>query len=479
MWHACGRMATRSVYLRRRMVALALVVIAAVALVVTLASHHGGGEAARGPVPPAATRVLPPVDPLRYDPARRADYERHAALGLSHVIYTKTPGGVIASARRTDRFRGAIARVAAAHHLDPDVLSGIVLLESAGRPDAQASSDLSSAVGLTQILAETGQHLLGLKVDVPAAERLTRGIARRRRVAARTRRRMAVDERFDPAKALEATARYLDFARSKLGGRMDLAVESYHMGVGNLQQALARYGRGAVPYAQLYFDSSPVRNFAAWRKLASLGDDSSTYYWRVLAARQIVRLYRSDPGALADLAVLQSHKASSEEVLHPEATTPPYADGGAIDDALGKGELVPLPGADLRAAGIRVDPRMGALAGRIGSRPQRYRALRPQALAVLEAIGRTVRRISGQKGALILTSTVRDAKYQRVLAATDIEATQAFSLHTTGWAFDLARVYRSRGQALALQFMLDRMAALGLIAWVREPHAIHVTVAAR
>ncbi|MGZ6709126.1 MAG: hypothetical protein ACXVFN_19565, partial [Solirubrobacteraceae bacterium] len=90
-----------------------------------------------------------------------------------------------------------------------------------------------------------------------------------------------------------------------------------------------------------------------------------------------------------------------------------------------------------------------------------------------------VQRISGEKGGLILTSTVRDVEYQKALINTDIEATQAFSLHTTGWAFDIARVYRSRAQALALQFMLDRLAALGLVAWVRERQAIHVTVAAR
>ena len=472
-------MTTRTVHQRRRLVALSLVVIVAGTLVIALAYDKGGGRESRGPLPPASTRVLPPVDPLRYVASRQADYERHAALGLSHVIYAKTPGGVLASAQRTERFRAIYARVGARHGLDADTLAAIAMLESAGRPDAQASSDLSSAVGLTQILAETGQNLLGLHIDVKQSERLTRGIDRGSRVAARTRKRMRIDERFDPAKAVEATARYLDFAKSKLGGRFDLAVESYHMGVGNLQQALARYGKGDVPYAQLYFDSSPVRNFAAWRKLASLGDDSSTYYWRVLAAKEILRLYRTDRRTLSDLAELQSHKASSEEVLHPEATTPPYADGAAIDDALGKGELVALPTARLRAVGIRVDPSMGALAPKIGSKRSRYRALRPQALAVLEAIGRGVRRISHDNGSLILTSSVRDRKYQAVLAATDIEATQAFSLHTTGWAFDLARVYHSSAQSHALQFMLDRLAALGLVAWVREPRAIHVTVATR
>ena len=49
-------------------------------------------------------------------------------------------------------------------------------------------------------------------------------------------------------------------------------------------------------------------------------------------------------------------------------------------------------------------------------------------------------------------------------------------MHTTGWAFDIERRYVSREQALAFQFVLDRLQVLGAIAWAREPNAIHVTV---
>jgi hypothetical protein len=62
------------------------------------------------------------------------------------------------------------------------------------------------------------------------------------------------------------------------------------------------------------------------------------------------------------------------------------------------------------------------------------------------------------------------------VAAANIEATHGYSLHTTGYAFDIRRRYSSRAQALAFQFMLDRLQAMNLIAWVREPDAIHVTV---
>ena len=124
------------------------------------------------------------AQPFNYVPAQRAAYERDAALGLSHVLFAKSPGGVAASARRTAHWRPIIDRVARAHRLDPDMLEAIVMLESAGRADARASDDLRSAAGLTQILAETGQNLLGLHIDVKASERLTRGILRGHRVAA-------------------------------------------------------------------------------------------------------------------------------------------------------------------------------------------------------------------------------------------------------------------------------------------------------
>jgi hypothetical protein len=248
------------------------------------------------------------------------------------------------------------------------------------------------------------------------------------------------------------------------------------MGVGNLQRALRAYGKDRIPYAQLYFDSSPLRHSKAWRILSALGDDSATYLWRVLAARDILRLYRSDPRALSREAVLQSHKASAEEVLHPRDRTRVYADPDAIGKARASGELRDLSASELAADGVRIDPRMGELAHRIGQSARLYRALRPEALAMLEAMGSGTRAIAGA-GPLMVTSTVRDERYQRLLASGDVEATHAYSLHTTGFAFDIARTYVSRGQALAFQFVLDRLTARGLIAWVREPGAIHVTVA--
>ena len=225
-------------------------------------------------------------------------------------------------------------KAAAEAGVDPDLIEGMVLLESAGRPGRAASDDLESAAGLTQILAQTATGLLGMHVDVAASERLTRKLGRARgpRQADRIRaQRAQVDERFDPAKALAATGRYLKQAKDEFG-REDLAVVSYHMGIGNLQSVLGAYGDDGASYAQLYFDTSPDSHARAYRMLYALGDDSKTYYWRVLASREVMRLYRDDRAKLERLAELQARhglgRAGASSRRHRRRHRGGHADAG-------------------------------------------------------------------------------------------------------------------------------------------------------
>ena len=460
---------------------LAVLALAAFALV------RGGDEEPPRLVPGSGEPVGASddvVDPLAYDEDREAQLAASAARGYAHVLYAKSPGGAVASAARTARWRPLVEAAAETAGFDADTLEAMVLLESAGRPGAVADPELVGAVGLTQILAETGENLLGLRVDPRRARAITRSIRRAQRrgddeLVARLRaRRARADERFDPAKALGASMRYIAIARDELDDRDDLAVVSYHMGIGNLQNVLEDYGEGEVSYTRLFFDTSPLNNADAWRRLAALGDDSSTYLWRVLAAREIMRLHRSDPDELVRLSRLHTAKNSAEEVLHPPTLTPRFDVPGDVEDAYDDGAIVALPAPELAAAGLRVGRAMGELAGRLDRERALYRGLRPEALVLLRYLGAGVREISGT-APLVLTSTVRDQRYQRLLIGRNPEATQNYSLHTTGWAFDVRRRYRSDAQAQAFQFMLDRLQAHDLVAWVREPGAIHVTVSER
>jgi soluble lytic murein transglycosylase-like protein len=167
-----------------------------------------------------------------------------AARGLDRGLFTSSPGGVVGTAARVAQWRPLIVRAARGSGFSPNVLEALVLVESAGRPEVLAGSDVSSAAGLTQIVASTGRQFLRMHVNTDISRRLTRAIYRAAlrghfvRAHQLAVRRRHVDERFAPMKSLRATVRYLTKARGYLG-RNDLAIVSYHMGIGNLQHVVA------------------------------------------------------------------------------------------------------------------------------------------------------------------------------------------------------------------------------------------------
>jgi len=452
--------------LRRARLFILVFLLVAGATLAGLAFTGRDGPPSFGPV------IVDPdePDPFAYESGREDEFVRRATAGHSHVLYAKSPGGAVATARRVERWRPAIERAAGATGFDPDLLEAIVFLESAGSPSARASDDLEGAVGLTQILAGTATTLLGMRVDVAASERLTRLMRRRGPSARLLRKRRGVDERFDPRKALAGAVHYLEIADERFG-RGDLAIVSYHMGMGNLENVLDEYGDPDAGWAQAYFDATPSNHPRAYALLSGFGDDSASYLWRVYAARQIMRLYREDPGELRRLARLQTAKASAEEVLHPSSSTKRFESPADLERAYRSGELRPFEG----VRGMRLDPQAGELAGRVDAEPSLYHGLRPDAYELAVYLAAGVRGVSGTRAPLTVTSTVRDQEYQRLLARGNPFATREYSLHTTGFAFDVRRDYASRAQAVAFQYMLDRLQSLDLIAWVREPGAIHIT----
>jgi hypothetical protein len=472
---------------------IAGILLVLLAIIVLISSCGGDGDD-----PGDENRAVVPADPgsttpvgrtalrlLRPDVGEREDdLTRRAEAGFANPLYRLVPGGAVASAARVSKYRDLIEEVAKAGDEDPDVLEGMVYLESAGRPEVLAGGDIAGAVGLTQIVAGTGTQLLDMKIDLQRSKTLTGRIAReerRGRDAEADRLRAArarIDERFDPKKALEATVRYLKFARGQLDDRDDLAVASYHMGVGNLQNLMEAVGQGTTSYAAMYFSIDPRRTPEATALAVKLADDSTSYLWRVGAAERIMRLYRDDRAALTRENELQNRKASSEDVLHPVESTKVFDDPSDLADAERTGEVEGLPRAALRANGITIDRAMGELAPRLDQPKRRYRALRPGALAGLLTIGATVRALNGDETPatrLTVTSTVRDRDYQAMLGAENVQATRALSQHTTGWAMDISRTYPRGYTAELFQWTLTRLQALNLIAWVREPTAIHLT----
>jgi hypothetical protein len=463
----------RRASIQQRRARLAGLIFLLVVIVAILLSTLGGSL----PAPPRGGAALgaAPGDRFGYRASREADFVARATAGEANVLFVQSPGGAMATAARVAAYRPLIDRVTAGTNIDPNLLEALVFVESAGRPQVIAGSDPANAAGLTQILASTGQSLLGMNIDLARSRQLTRQIDA---VAAGTRRgllapllaqRAAADPRFKPSTELAATVRYLQDSERQFG-REDLAIESYHMGIGNLHQVLADYNGGApVPYAQLYFDTAPDLHRSAYNLLAGFGDDSSLYLWRVLGAAQIMRLYRTDPSALRHLSALQTSAASNALVLEPPNSSPRFADPAALSAAYLDHALVPLP-SNATQLGLAYYPAMGAGAAKLGVPRGLYRGLRPVALRMLIALAARVRSLAGGAGPVVLRTTAADRQYVR-------QTGTGFASSADGYSFQIARRYVSIAQANAFQAVLDRLQALNLIAWSREPSSIDITVA--
>jgi len=399
----------------------------------TRPKHHEPHATAQLPAPSAAT--------LAVEAHVDAAAARLAAGGFARDLFTETRNRELATARRVAAYRPQIVRAARGSGFSPTVLEGIAYVETArGNGFAYAR-------------------------------------ARSRNLASMTRRA-------GPAASLRRTVHYLVEARRSLG-RGDLAIASYGTGVGRLRGVIAGWAASddattsvvreyRLSYAKLYFSSAPDRHAAAWVRLKAL-DGRGGYYWKVVAAERLMRMYRHNRHSLLYQERLQTRKNSAEEVLHPFAVTPQFRSPHAIAVARAHHVLRAIP-TDSRKTHILVSGTMGQEAHRLGRSPRLYRALRPDTLAVLLYIGGRVHELSGSRP-LVVTSGVRDLRYQRVLTRHNSMATHSYSMHTTGYAFDIARSYGSRQQRAAFQFALDRLEALNLIAYIREPDAIHIAVA--
>jgi hypothetical protein len=429
-----------------------------------------GDAARRAAAAKAAARAVAAQSAL--DEPLAAD----AARAFDRSFFVAGPG-VDETAARVAAWRPLVNRAARGSSVDPDVLEAMVYVESGGSSSVIAGHDASSPAGLTQLSkSQAGQ--LHMSFHLGASRRLTRMIwtayreGRSTKAARLEARRRVRDARFAPLASLRGTVRYLDKAAHVLG-RADLAVASYHLGISNLSRATAGE---PVPFPTLYFASAPDRNVNMWRRLNAHGSVAYDYYWKVLAAERVMRLYRRDRGALAYEGRLQARKNSSEEVIHPRSATPRFHTPRELALAWKKHELRAIP-RNASVTHVAIGPYFAQMAHRLGRSQRLYRGLRPEARTVLLYIGSRVQQLSHARRPLILTSAVRDDVYQSVLMRVNANAARSYSIHTTGYAFDIARVYSSPRQAAAFEYVLNRLAALHAIAYIREATAIHIAVA--
>ena len=257
-----------------------------------------------------------------------------------------------------------------------------MFVESAGRPDVIAGATRPTPSGLTQILAQTGSSLLGMHIDLarsrqadrPDRRRLGAGpgglVARLQRPAGR------VDDRFDPRQALAGDGPLPADRRAALRARRTSRSSPTTWGSATCS-ACSTTTTAATPCRtpQLYFDTAPDHHPPAYALISGFGDDSSLYYWRLLGAQQIMRLYRTDRSALKRQIALQTAADSNADVLHPPGPPRAVRHPGRARRRLRARRSCRCPRTRARL-GLRYDPAIGSLAARLGFAPALYRGLR-------------------------------------------------------------------------------------------------------
>ena len=372
-----------------------LVVAAAAGLAVVLLATRGGPDA---PTHAHARRGQHGDDgrPARLEPDSAAASSSAAPPPASRTCSTpRAPAASSLSAARTATWRPLVERAAKRGSVDPDVLEAIVMLESAGRPDAQASNDLEGAVGLTQILAETGQNLLGMHIDVrreraPDARDPARAQGRgaparappRRRAlrpgqGARGDRALPADRQASGSAATTSRSPRTTWGSATCRPRSPptASATSPTRSCSSTRRRCATRGRsGSSPRSA----TTPRRTCGgSWRRGRSCACTARTPTGS--RARPSCRGARRRPRRCCTRRTRRRRSATRSRSAAPARR----ASSSRLDAAQPR-----------RVRRPRSTRAMGELAGRLHQSPRLYRALRPQALRMLEVIGAGTRAIA-------------------------------------------------------------------------------------
>ena len=256
------------------------------------------------------------------------------------------------------------------------------------------------------------------------------------------------------------------------------------MGIGNLQDVLRAYGRGRAPsYAAglLRLDAAtatPPCSAGSPR----FGDDSSNYLWKLDAARgDHAPVPRSDPArARAPRRRCRPRRTPPRRCCTRRTTTPRFADARRRCEAAWDDDDIRAFPNEPRRDRARARPAHGR-ARRRGSAPRRAStaACGPRRSRWRSTSARRCARTRRRRAAdRHLDRARRGATSACSCAATARRRATTRCTRPAGRSTSRAPTARAR-QALAFQFVLDRLQVLDVIAWVREPGAIHVTASPR
>jgi len=364
-------------------------------------------------------------------------------------------------------------------------LEAIAYLESWGMANAESPA---GPRGIMQISEATGRHM-GLHIAYALRHRVTKTKTAVRnkhgKLVYRTVRHSVAytvllkDDRMKPEKAIPAAALYLAGMEQRFGGR-DWAIWAYHCGEGCVAdfRATARLTPGLddppASVAKVFFGCSPVWNRELYQAIhAQMDRDySPTYWFRVMRAQQLLRMYADEPGEFRDLVEEYRYRIDAAQRAPDRLSAwlkPQDLIYGTIDDIRNEQghKLVSAPDDPaffgFQAAGL-------GLAGD-NSGDNHYGQAFPSTIGTVAYIAFETRRLfeAMPRGddafvpfdvtALVLPMRVDG----RVAQGSRTEE------HSSGQVFDISVARLPDRERECLQFVLDDMGWSGCLGFIEEP----------
>jgi Transglycosylase SLT domain len=362
-------------------------------------------------------------------------------------------------------------------------LQAIAYLESWGNPKAESPA---GPRGIMQISVATARRM-GLRISYAVRHRTTktRTVVRNKhgRLVHRTvRHRIAYsvlvrDDRLRPERAIPAAARYLAEMEQHFGGR-DWAIWAYHCGEGCVAdfQAMARQARGlgsSPSVARVFFGCNPVWNRELCQAIRSQMDRdySPTYWFRVMRAQQLLRMYMDDPPEFQDLVAEYRYRADGAQRA-PDRLSVWVKPSDLIyqtPEAIRRERrLVAAPDAP-GFFGFRLTAAAGMEPASF-SEEQNGRAS-PAAIGTLAYIAFETRRLWDAMGLgeafvpIDVTAMVLPVNG----GVPDREASNARLEHSSGQVFDISLARLPGGEKQCLRFVLDDLGWNGYLGFIEDP----------
>jgi hypothetical protein len=286
------------------------------------------------------------------------------------------------------------------------------------------------------------------------------------------------DDRFSPERAIPAAANYLARLTNRYG-RQDWAILAYHCGEGcaaelqPLTEKVVKYDQ-PVSVPAMFFSASPAYRRELFEALQfhMQRDFSPTYWFRVMRAEQLLKLYERDPMEFQTLfndyrnVVNPTRRADHRLVVWLTSQDLVYRSCEDLRQALGT-KLVRIM-KNPSFYGFSYQPR--DLSAIDPANRDLYQLASPSTVGTLTYIAFETRRLfdaakpSGERFVPLevteLVSTMDQEKRR--------EPGSEIPVHCTGQVFDLSTADLPLGERECLNFILDEMGWDGYLSFIQE-----------